>query len=457
MATSKEMTAGPIFPQLFTFLMPLLLGNLLQQTYSLIDAAIVGQFLGIHSLAAVGASTSVVFLILGFCNGCCAGFGIPVAQKFGARDYVTMRRFVNVGLQLAAILSLVIASLSGFFCGDILRAMQTPESIYEGAYAYLFVTFVGIPCTFFYNLLASIIRALGDSKTPFWFLLFSTILNIVLDLFCIVVLKWGVMGAAIATVVSQGVSALLCYFYMRRRFPILQAESPADLRFDGRLAKTLLSMGVPMGLQFSITAIGSIMLQSANNALGTACVAAFSAAVRIKMFFICPLESLGIAMATYCGQNYGAGRVDRIKQGIKVSIGMMLCYSAVSASIVALGARPMVLLFVDPSEADVLNYAILYLRVICCFYPVLGLLCVLRYSIQGVGFSNFAMLSGVAEMFARGAVSLWVVPAFAFLGVSFGDPMAWLSADLFLVPAFIYVYRTIKKRLAHAVTPLSAA
>ncbi|MCI7782130.1 MAG: MATE family efflux transporter [Parabacteroides sp.] len=456
MATSKEMTSGAIFPQLFTFLMPLLLGNLLQQTYSLIDAAIVGRFLGIDSLAAVGASTSVIFLILGFCNGCCAGFGIPVAQKFGARDYVVMRRYVNVGLQLAAMMSLVIAAISCFFCGDILRGMQTPDTIFEGAYAYLFVTFAGIPCTFFYNLLASIIRALGDSKTPFWFLLFSTVLNILLDLFCIVVLGWGVKGAAIATVVAQGISAILCYLYMRRRFPILQAESAADLHFDKRLAKTLLAMGVPMGLQFSITAIGSIMLQSANNALGTACVAAFSAAVRIKMFFICPFESLGIAMATYCGQNYGAGKIDRILQGIKVSLAMMLTYAVMSAMIVALGARPMSRLFVDASEVEVLDYAVYYLRVICCFYPVLGVLCILRYSIQGVGFSNFAMFSGVAEMIARASVSLWVVPAFAFSGVSFGDPMAWCCADLFLIPAFIHVYHKIKERIAHEKVSLSA-
>ncbi len=158
----------------------------------------------------------MIFLILGFCNGCCAGFGIPVAQKFGARDYATMRRYVAVGLQLATVMSVVIAAVSGLYCRDILRGMQTPGNIFDGAYDYLFVTFIGIPCTFFYNLLASIMRALGDSKTPFWFLLFSTVLNVFLDLFCILVLGWGVMGAAIATVFSQGLSAILCYLYMLR-------------------------------------------------------------------------------------------------------------------------------------------------------------------------------------------------------------------------------------------------
>ena len=306
MATSREMTEGRALPLIFNFTMPLLLGNLLQQTYSLVDAAIVGRFLGIHALASVGASTSVVFLILGFCNGCSGGFGIPVAQKFGARDYTTMRRYVAVSLQLAAVMSVVIALITCISCDGILRMMRTPENIFEGAYHYLLVTFVGIPCTFFYNLLSSIIRALGDSKTPFWFLLFSTILNILLDLFCILVLEWGVTGAAIATVLSQGVSAVLCYVYMMRRFDILKM-TPAEWKFNGALARTLMYIGAPMGLQFSITAIGSIMLQSANNALGTACVAAFTAGMRIKMFFICPFESLGMAMATYSGQNYGAG------------------------------------------------------------------------------------------------------------------------------------------------------
>ena len=446
MSKVKEMTTGPALPLIFSFTMPLLLGNLLQQTYSLIDASIVGKFLGINALASVGASTSVIFLILGFCNGCCCGFGIPVAQKFGARDYATMRRYVTVALQLALVMSIVIAAVSGYYCRDILRMMRTPDLVFDGAYDYLLVTFIGIPCTFFYNLLASVIRALGDSKTPFWFLLFSTILNVFLDLFCILVLGWGVMGAAIATVVSQGISALLCYVYMIRKFPILRPESADDRKFHSGLARTLLAMGVPMGLQFSITAIGSIMLQSANNALGTTCVAAFTSAIRIKMFFICPFESLGIAMATYGGQNYGAGKPERVWQGVKVSSAMMFAYALVVAAILLLFSRQLALLFVDPHETEILDKAVLYLHVSCFFFPILGLLCILRYTIQGVGFSNFAMFSGVMEMIARTLVSLYAVPAWGYLAVCFGDPTAWIAADLFLVPAFWYVYKQIKKR-----------
>lgn len=443
MAQSKEMTSGPCLPLIFNFTLPLLLGNMLQQTYSLIDAAIVGKFLGINALASVGASTSVVFLILGFCNGCCGGFGIPVAQKFGARDYVSMRRLVSVSLKLAGMMSVGIALITCLLCAFILRTMQTPENIFQDAYWYLLITFIGVPCTFFYNLLSSIIRALGDSKTPFWFLLFSTVLNVLLDLLCILVFHWGVAGAAIATVFSQGVSAVLCYFYMYRKFEILRMQ-PADKRFRPELARQLIFVGVPMGLQFSITAIGSIMLQSANNALGTACVAAFTAAMRIKMFFLCMLESLGIAMATFCGQNYGAGKPERIWTGVKAASLMMIVYVAAVAIILWGFSEKFVLLFVDPSETEIIADAVLFLHISVSFFPVLGLLCILRYSIQGAGYTKLAMFSGISEMIARILVSVVAVPLWGFWAVCFGDPTAWVFADAFLIPAFIYVYRRLR-------------
>lgn len=447
MAQSKEMTSGASLPLIFNFTIPLLLGSLLQQTYSLVDAAIVGKFLGINALASVGASTSVVFLILGFCNGCCGGFGIPVAQKFGARDYVTMRRYVAVSLRLAAILSLVISLITSLLCAFILRVMQTPETVFEDAYYYLLVTFIGVPCTFFYNLLSSIIRALGDSKTPFWFLLFSAVLNILLDLLCILVLDWGVAGAAIATVFSQGVSAVLCYFYMNRKFEILRMD-PSDRKFRPELARQLLYIGAPMGLQFSITAIGSIMLQSANNALGTACVAAFTAGIRIKMFFLCMLESLGVAMATYCGQNYGAGKPERIWQGVKSATLLMVIYVVIVNGILWGFSEQFALLFVDASEYEIIDKTALFLHVSVSFFPFLGMLCILRYSIQGAGYTKLAMFSGVAEMIARILVSVVAVPLWGFWAICFGDSTAWVFAVAFLVPAFVYMYRRLKEIVA---------
>lgn len=446
MATTNEMTEGRSLPLLFKFALPLLLGNLLQQTYSLVDAAIVGQFLGINALASIGASSSVVFLIFGFCNGCCSGFAIPVAQKFGAKDYDALRRYVQVSLRLALVLSVLLAVITCWLCADILRWISTPTLIFENAYWYLFIGFAGIPFTFYYNLLSSIMRALGDSQTPFWFLLFSTVLNIILDLFAILVLGWGVPGAALATLASQAVSAILCYFYMTRKFEILRTQSN-ETRYDTRIARTLLSIGIPMGLQFSITAIGSIMLQSANNALGTSCVAAFTAAIRIKMFFLCVYESLGIAIATFVGQNYGAGKPKRILEGLKTSIGMMVVYSVAIGILLYFTTEKIVTLFVDPSETDVIAKASLFMHVAALLFPLVGLLCLLRYTIQGMGYTNLALFSGVAEMIARTAVSLWAVPAWGFIAVCFGDSIAWLAADIFLVPAFFYVYKKVSGKL----------
>ncbi len=236
---------------------------------------------------------------------------------------------------------------------------------------------------------------------------------------------------------------MLCYFYMMRHFDIL-VSTPEERKYKPELARRLLSIGVPMGLQFSITAIGSIMLQSANNALGTACVAAFTAAMRLKMFFMCPLESLGIAMATYAGQNYGAGKPLRIWQGIKASTWMMLSYCAVVFVILITSSEWLSQMFIDPSETEILKDSALFLHTSVTFFPILGLLCILRYSIQGAGYTTFAMLSGVSEMIARTVVSIFAVPAFGYIAVCFGDPTAWFAADLFLVPAFIHVYNRIK-------------
>ena len=450
MATSREMTAGPALPLIFNFTMPLLLGNLLQQTYSLVDAAIVGKFLGINALAAVGASSSVIFLILGFCNGCSCGFGIPVAQKFGARDYVMMRRYVAVSLQLSLVMSVMIALITSIYCADILRIMRTPENIFEGAYAYLLVTFIGVPCTFLYNLLSSIIRALGDSKTPFWFLLFSTILNIILDLFCILVLKWGVLGAAIATVFSQGISALLCYVYMYRHFQILKGEAK-EHKFQLHLARTLLNIGVPMGLQFSITAIGSVILQSAVNTLGSNAVASMTAGSKIGMFFCCPYDALGSTMATYGGQNVGAKKLDRLSGGLKAAGILGIGYSILAFVVLWLCGNHLAMFFVESVQAEVIANVRLFLVCNSAFYIPLAFVNIVRFLIQGMGYSKFAILAGVFEMAARTLVGFVFVPMFGYPAACFASPVAWIFADCFLFPAYFHVLKKTKKMLSEPV------
>lgn len=439
---TKDLTVGSPMKLIWQFSIPLVLGNLFQQMYNMVDTVIVGRYLGLDALTSVSSTTSITFLIIGFCLGTCTGLAVPVAQKFGAKSYSEMRKFVMNAAYLAIFLAVIMTIVTCALCGSILTWMKTPNQFYQGAYDYLFVIFLGIPFTFLYNVVAGIIRSLGDSKTPFYFLVLSAVMNIFLDMLFIIVFKLGTAGAGWATILSQAISGVLCFRYMKKKYDILKTNHQ-ERRLDMHYIKILFTMAVPMGLQFSITAIGSIMLQSANNALGTACVAAFTAAMRIKMFFMCPFESLGMAMATYSGQNYGAGKPERIWMGVKASTLMMIVYWAFTFCVLMFGARTFVLLFVDASELEILKNTELFLHISVSFFPVLGLLCILRYTIQGVGYTNLAMLSGVSEMIARILVSLLAVPAFGYLAVCFGDPTAWIFADAFLIPAFIYVYRRI--------------
>ena len=279
------------------------------------------------------------------------------------------------------------------------------------------------------------------------YLITASVINIILDAILILGMGLGVEEAGIATWLSQGISVLLCIWFIKKKMQILIPKGE-ERKFDNKKVSILLNNGVPMGLQFSITAIGLIMLQSANNALGTVYVAAFTASMRIKYLFTCVFENIGVAMATYCGQNLGARKLDRIGQGVRASIRMMLVYFVFTFLLIYPFADEMMMLFVDKGEAEVVTYAAQFMRIANYFYPCLGLLTILRYSIQGLGYSNLSMLSGVMEMIARCGVSLWLVPALAWTGVCFGDPVAWVMADLFLIPAFLWLYKHLKKEQA---------
>ncbi len=436
------MTNGSPLRAIIVFAVPLILGYILQQMYLIIDAAIVGRWIGVNALAAVGTSSSIMFLIMGFCNGSCAGFAIPVAQAFGAKDFHKMRTYVSNSIRIAVVFALVITFLSCIFCGRILRLVNTPKEVFNDAYIFLFLQFAAIPFTMAYNLLSGQIRALGNSKQPFYFLITASIVNIILDAILILILGMGVEGAGIATWLSQGFSVALCVWYIKKKMQILIPQGE-ERDYDNKKISILLNNGVPMGLQFSITGIGLIMLQSANNALGTVYVAAFTASIRIKYLFTCVFENIGVAMATYCGQNLGARKMDRIGQGVRAAVKMMLVYFVFTFIIIYPFADNMMMLFVDKGEAEVVALAAQFMRIANYFYPALGMLVILRYSIQGLGYSNLSMLSGVMEMIARCGVSLWLVPALKWTGVCFGDPVAWVMADIFLIPAFWWLYRRL--------------
>ena len=444
-ASVSYMTVGSPLRQITKFALPLILGYILQQMYLVIDAAIVGRWIGVGALAAVGASSSIMFLVMGFCNGACAGFAIPVAQSFGAKDYSKMRLYVANAVRISAVMATVVTLLSLMFCRRILQMVNTPADIFHDAYIFLMLQFAAIPLTFGFNLFSGQIRALGNSRQPFYFLITSAVVNVLLDVVLILGCGLGVAGAGIATWLSQALSVILCLWYIRKRMQLLIPKDD-ERRFDNKRTSILLNNGVPMGLQFSITGIGIIMLQSANNALGTTCVAAFTASMRIKYLFTCVFENIGVAMATYCGQNLGARRMDRVTKGVKDAITLMLIYFIFTFAVIYPFADLMMRLFVDCGEAEVVGRAAQFMRFANYFYPALGLLTILRYSIQGLGFSNLSMLSGVMEMIARCGVSLWLVPALAWTGVCLGDPVAWCMADLFLIPAFLWVQQRLRKQ-----------
>ncbi len=441
---TKDMTSGSPMKLILGFSIPLFFGFLFQQFYNIVDTIIVGRFLGVDDLAAVGSTGSINFLIIGFCVGVCSGFSIPVAHKFGAGDYVGMRKMVANCVWLSLAFAVVMTVFTTCFCRQILVMMKTPEDILEGAYAYIWVIFLGIPVIYLYNMLSGIIRALGDSKTPLYFLLISSVLNIGLDLFFIVVLHMGVAGAAWATVLAQGVSGVLCLIFMIKKFEILHIRRE-EWTMDSTMMLTLCNMGVPMGLQYSITAIGSVILQTATNTLGSAAVAATTAAGKISGFLACPFDAMGSTMATYAGQNIGAGKLERVGKGMKSCILLGAGYSIIALLVSIIWGRSLATLFVEVSETVILDNVRLFLIIITVFYFPLALVNIIRFTIQGVGFPRFAILAGVFEMIARALTGMVLVPAFGFLGACLGSPIAWILADAFLIPAYFHVIKKLGK------------
>ena len=445
---TKDLTTGSPMRLILNFTVPTLLGLLFQQMYNLVDAMIVGKLLGSQALGSVGATGSISFFVIGFCLGVCSGFAIPVAQKMGAKDYPQMRRFVANAAYLSAGIALVLTVVTGLFCRDILTAMRTPDDLFENSFAYIFVIFMGIPAVFLYNLLACIIRALGDSRTPVYFLALSSGLNIALDLIFILAFRWGVAGAAVATVASQTVSGLACLKYMIRRFPILHVTRE-ESRLSPAACRTLCAMGLPMGLQYSITAIGSIVMQTAVNGLGSVYVTAVATANKMQQLLACPFDAMGSAMATYCGQNVGAGRLERLRQGVRSCSLLGLIYSAAAFAAMLFLAPQAVMVFLDPSESGLETLIALtarYIVTLTAFFFPLALVNILRFSIQGMGFGAFAMLAGVLEMAARTVAGCLFVPALGFTAACFASPAAWICADLFLIPACLGCIAHLRRR-----------
>lgn len=442
---TKDLTTGSPMKLVIRFAFPLLLGMLLQQLYNVIDTIIVGQKLGVQALAGVGSTGSLNFMVIGFCTGLCNGFSIPIAQQFGAKNEKELRRYVANALWLWGIYSVLITCLVCILCNRLLIITNTPDDIFSYARTYIFLIFLGIPFTILYNTLAGILRAVGDSKTPVLYLTLSTCLNIVLDLLLIMVFHMGVEGPAIATVISQAVSGILCLIHIRRRYELLNLN-PGEGKPSWVHMGILSKLALPMGFQTSITAIGLLIVQGAVNGLGTKVVAGVTTGLRINNFLQAPLDAVAQTMAPFAGQNLGAGKPDRIRQGVRTSTLCGFALALLMLGLVFLFGRNMAAIFLDSPDPEVLRYAYLTLIAMVGGYFLLVLLNVLRFTLQGMGFTMIAIFSGAMEMFARGFAGLILAPKFGFFGINLAHPLAWLAGDILLIPAFFYCIKKVRNQ-----------
>ena len=442
---TTDLTVGKPLFQILRFALPLVLGTLFQQLYSFADTVIVGRCLGTDALGAVGTTYSLNFLILGFVQGACVGFGIPVAETFGAKDQGGLRKYLFNGALLCVVLSVVFTLFTTLMAGPLLQLIHTPEELYADAVLYIRIIFLGIPATVLYNYASSVLRAMGDSQHPFYFLLVASVLNIGLDYLLIVSMGMGVDGAALATVLSQLLSGGLCAFWFFTR-----TAKQEELTFRGQSSllsaghcKRLAYIGFPMGFEYSVSAIGAVIMQDAINLLGSTAVAAQTAGEKIRQMFTLPMESVGMAMATYVGQNHGAHRTDRIKQGIKDGCTIQLTY-CVAAWVVIFFVKPYAVgLVLGDADPAVTAGAIQYLAIMSMLFCFHGLLMIFRNTLQGLGYSVQAIISGVGELIGRSLGGLLAVKTgLGYIGICLSNPFAWGLAMLYCM----FMVRRMLKR-----------
>ena len=445
----KDLTTGSPARLIIGFSLPLLAGNLFQQFYSMADTIVVGRSIGVDALAAVGSTGAISFLVLGFVIGLTGGFSVVVAQKFGAGDEREVRRAVAMSVYLSVLLTIVLTAVSVLCTRPLLNFMQTPANIYDDAYAYIVVIFAGTGAIIFYNLLSGVLRALGDSRTPLYFLILSSVINVALDLVFILVFGMGVAGAAYATVAAQVLSGLLCLLYMAKKFPILRFHK-SDWAWNGRLVVHHLRLGLPMAFQFSVTAIGVMILQGAINGFGSSVVAGYTAASKVEQLTTQPMMTFGITMATYGGQNLGAGRLDRIRQGTRRCVEISTVVNLACAALVAFLGKYLVRLFLSSDNAEELaaatDAAIQYMNTIAVFFVVLGLLFIFRNVLQGVGSTLVPLLAGFIELVMRTAVVFTLPRYIGYTGVCLANPVAGIGATIPLVIAYLFVMRRMERR-----------
>lgn len=441
--SAMDLTQGKPIKQILLFSIPLVMGTLFQQLYSFVDTIMVGRLISTNALAAVGAAYSLNFLTLGFVQGACVGFGIPLAQSIGAKDEKEFKRyFWNAGW-LCILLTVGMTIVTTLAAEPLLRMVQTPADIFEQAVTYVRIIFLGIPAAILYNFSASALRAVGDSKHPFYFLVFSSFLNIALDYVFIVPIPLGVAGAALATVLSQLVSGLLNLGWLVLKTGFLK-ESGGLKGVSGRHVKRLCIVGFPMGFEYSISAIGAVVMQSAINSLGSIAVAGQTAGEKIRQMFTLPMESVGMGMATYVGQNDGAKRYDRIKEGIFSGLIIQWTYCIVVWVVIFFGKGAFSTLVLGGEAVAETALSIQYLTHMSALFFIHGALMIMRNTLQGMGYSAHAVLSGVGELIGRSVGGFLATAWFGFIGICYANPLAWGFA---LIYCTIMVCYFLRKRL----------
>ena len=443
---ATDLTEGTPWKIIMRFSIPLFFTFLLQQFYNMVDTIVVGQFLGKDALAGVGSTGAINFMIIGFCMGLANGFVIPVAQRYGAKDYKDMRRFVANSIWLTVFFAAIMSITVCILCRSVLIAMKTPADILDLAYDYIFIIFAGIPITLAYNLLTGIIRSLGDSKSPLIFLLMAAVANIGFDILSVTVLKLGVRGPAFATLLAQAFSVVLSLWCIKTKFPILKME-PGEWKLHGKHIGILCKMGIPMGLQYSITAIGTMMVQSSLNILGSTLVAAYTAAGKIEQVVTQAYVAMGTTMATYAAQNMGAGSVKRIREGFKACTVIGVVYSFVAAGFIMTVGKYMTYLFVSEDVDIIMNSVDIYLKCIGIFFIPLAVVNIYRNGIQGLGYGLLPMMAGVAELIGRGVVAVIAGAKRSYPGVCLAGPAAWVLAGGLLIVMYYFIMNVNMRKI----------
>ncbi|WP_308609749.1 MATE family efflux transporter [uncultured Granulicatella sp.] len=433
---AKDMTSGKPIKLIWNFTIPLLIGNLFQQLYNMADTFIVGRTIGVHALASVGSTGSIIFLILGFANGLTAGLAIPLAQRYGAKNYSGVKRSFYVSILISAVVAILLTILSMVFCRQILEIMQTPAEIIDGAYDYLMVIFAGIFSSMAFNLLSNIFRSIGDAKTPLYFLVIACIMNIILDVVFIAGFGMGVEGAGYATVLSQIFSALACIIYIWKKIPILRLNSK-DFVAESSDVKEHVRISFPMAFQSSIIAIGAIIIQITLNQLGATAVAAYTAAQKIDQVAILPMMSFGVTMATFVAQNYGAKKYDRIWRGVRDCIKLSLTFAISVGIILNLFSPIFIRAFVGVGHEEVVELGAIYFITNGTMYSLLSLLFIYRYTLQGVGKTFTPTVAGIMELCMRAFAAVVLSNLYGYTGATMANPLAWLGS---LIPLMIAYY-----------------